>query len=172
MRPPQLIAKRLFLAGSVSSVAFQFYDSAVSKYPAMAQRRTNPRSVLKHVAITGGTHGNERNGVLLAQALKDDPGLTAREHIDRVTVMHTNVAAMAANLRYVDEDMNRCFSLEKLAAGPSGTLETQRAVSHLISSAHITDLCPCAVHTRLTLFKCIPILTCAFLSLSSFLCAC
>ena len=81
---------------------------------------------IKRVFITGGTHGNETNGVVLARHLLKSPSVAQRPSFT-TTVVHTNTEAIKRNLRYVEEDLNRCFSLTGLCAcGPS--LEARRAV--------------------------------------------
>jgi succinylglutamate desuccinylase len=82
---------------------------------------------IRTVAITGGTHGNESNGVQLARHLLRNPHVAARPSFS-TTVMLTNVAAIEANLRYVEEDMNRCFLAKDLADETlTSTIETRRA---------------------------------------------
>ena len=82
---------------------------------------------VRTVAITGGTHGNERNGVELARHLASNPALAARPSFT-TTVLLTNTAAIDANTRYVEEDLNRCFYLKDLADESNvGTIEARRA---------------------------------------------
>ena len=83
-------------------------------------------SAVRTVYITGGTHGNESNGVLLARHLmKHD--FSRLKTLD-VRVLLTNTASIEANRRYVEEDMNRCF-LKADLDDPSkvATLEQRRA---------------------------------------------
>ena len=58
------------------------------------------RAKAKCVAITGGTHGNETNGVYLAKHFMANPALVKRESFETV-VMLTNVASIKANRRFV-----------------------------------------------------------------------
>eukprot|EP00937_MAST-01D_sp_MAST-1D-sp2_P003549 g3549.t1 len=79
-----------------------------------ATRRTLSSSRVQCVAITGGTHGNETNGVYLAKHFMARPDLVDRPSFE--TVLHlANTHAIKANTRYVDTDMNRCFMLKDLA---------------------------------------------------------
>lgn len=72
------------------------------------KRRTNPTTALKRVAIIGGTHGNETNGVHLAKHFLRNPDVVKRSSFE--TEVHlSNTHAIAANTRYVDEDLNRCY---------------------------------------------------------------
>ena len=82
---------------------------------------------VKRVFITGGTHGNEACGVVLAKHFIKTPQLFAGFSFE-VSVLLTNVASIASNSRYVDEDMNRCF-LQKDLSDPTriSTLEARRA---------------------------------------------
>ena len=69
--------------------------------------------LVRRVAIVGGTHGNERNGIFAARHLLKDTKRASRSTFE-TTVDLANPAAIAVNRRYVDEDMNRCFSREML----------------------------------------------------------
>lgn len=69
---------------------------------------------VKKVAIVGGTHGNERNGVYLAKTFLREPETVKRPSFE-TTVLLANTDAIEKNLRYIDEDLNRCFSHEALA---------------------------------------------------------
>ena len=63
---------------------------------------------------------------MLARHLLKSPSVAQRPSFT-TTVVHTNTEAIKRNLRYVEEDLNRCFSLTGLCAcGPS--LEARRAV--------------------------------------------
>ena len=81
---------------------------------------------LARVAVTGGTHGNEPNGVELARHLQRHPELAARGSFD-TTVLITNPAAVAKSVRYVEEDLNRCFLQKDLADDGRSSLEAVRA---------------------------------------------
>lgn len=79
---------------------------------------------VRTVFITGGTHGNEANGVQLAKELARNPPPTKSFE---VKVLLTNTAAIAKNVRYVEEDMNRCFLKKDLADTSRTSLEAKRA---------------------------------------------
>ena len=77
--------------------------------------------------ITGGTHGNETNGILLAQYIENllekkpfptDPIWTNYRSIDSIRVIYSNPKAIQNNTRYVDEDLNRCFLASELDGCP------------------------------------------------------
>lgn len=97
---------------------------------------------VKSVAIAGGTHGNERNGVYLVSEFMRNPSLVKRDTFE-TTCLHANPEAIRSNSRYVDkvvvckavwlqapainiifdflffslfQDMNRCFLLSDLEA--------------------------------------------------------
>ena len=76
-------------------------------------RRTLSSNPVSRVAIVGGTHGNERNGVALAQHFIDCPQHIARPSFEAVAIIG-NPAAVQANQRYVEVDMNRCFEAHVL----------------------------------------------------------
>lgn len=79
----------------------------------------------RHVAITGGTHGNEKNGVVLANFWLRNPSEIQRSSFT-TTVLITNPASVESNTRYVDRDLNRCFLIKDLQKAPSD-VETKRA---------------------------------------------
>ena len=81
---------------------------------------------VRNVAVVGGTHGNEFTGAYLIKkwqanrAPLDRPGLI-------VELLLANPKAFASCRRYIDEDLNRCFSLAKLAAPNPGSYESMLA---------------------------------------------
>jgi len=79
------------------------------------ERRCNPTSPLSHVAIVGGTHGNERMGLAL---LKEWQATPPKSTFQLSLVLANEKAAEAtgtgAGRRYVDVDLNRCFALTDL----------------------------------------------------------
>ncbi len=76
-------------------------------------RRTLSSTAVKRVAIVGGTHGNEKNGVALAQHFINCPEHIARPSFESVAIVG-NPAAVQANQRYIEVDMNRCFEAHVL----------------------------------------------------------
>lgn len=88
---------------------------------------------MNRVAIIGGTHGNETNGVYLAKHFIDNPALVERETFTTDVVL-ANVASVGSTptqaRRYVDVDLNRCFlakQLEDEAGLEFASLEHARA---------------------------------------------
>ena len=81
---------------------------------------------IRRVAITGGTHGNESNSVQLAKHFLRQPDVVQRESFS-TTVLLTNTESITRNLRYCDEDLNRCFLLSELADESRTSLEAVRA---------------------------------------------
>ncbi len=63
---------------------------------------------ISRVLIVGGTHGNELIGVYLIQKLERHPQSIQRSSFETMTLW-ANPQAFAANCRYVDLDLNRCF---------------------------------------------------------------
>jgi aspartoacylase len=81
---------------------------------------------IERVAIVGGTHGNELIGVSLIKKFKQYPNLVQYSSFETLTVLG-NPQAIAAEKRYIDKDLNRCF-LEKDLKNPLLTsYEEQRA---------------------------------------------
>jgi succinylglutamate desuccinylase len=64
---------------------------------------------IRRVAIVGGTHGNEWTGIYLVQKFQRSPILIQRPSFESITLL-ANPEAIAANRRYIDRDLNRCFS--------------------------------------------------------------
>lgn len=89
------------------------------------RRRTLPVSAVRRVAIIGGTHGNESNGVHLAKHFQRNPALVKRPSFE-TQVLLANTAAIAKNTRYVDEDLNRCYLLSDLADDGKASLNWER----------------------------------------------
>ena len=87
---------------------------------------TTPATTVKRVVITGGTHGNESNSVQLAKHFMRHPDVVHRESFSTNVVL-TNTESITRNLRYCEEDLNRCFLLSELADESRTTLEATRA---------------------------------------------
>ena len=75
-------------------------------------------NTIKHIAITGGTHGNELTGVFLIKKWILNPQLIERSNF-KTTVMNTNKEAIAKCRRYIDRDLNRAFSTKLLSSNDS-----------------------------------------------------
>jgi succinylglutamate desuccinylase len=84
------------------------------------------RQPIKRVAIVGGTHGNELTGVYLVKKFQQYPQPLERPSLECVTLLG-NPAAIAANRRYIDRDLNRCFAATDLANPALSTGEDRRA---------------------------------------------
>ena len=78
---------------------------------------------VKSIVITGGTHGNETNGIMIARYFESlltsnpfpsDPIWRKYQSIQSIKVVYSNPRAMEQNTRYVEEDLNRCFLHEDL----------------------------------------------------------
>mmetsp|Transcript_8279 Transcript_8279/g.18163 ORF Transcript_8279/g.18163 Transcript_8279/m.18163 type:complete len:333 (-) Transcript_8279:569-1567(-) len=82
--------------------------------------------VINSVVISGGTHGNEANGVQLAKHLMRHPELCKRPSFETRVIL-TNTASIKANARYVDEDLNRCFEQRLLDDETRCSVEAMRA---------------------------------------------
>ncbi|WP_334019841.1 aspartoacylase [Alteromonas sp. S015] len=65
------------------------------------------------IALFGGTHGNETSGIQLIRNWQQY-GLPTRFNTLNVSLNIANEAAIAANVRFVEEDLNRQFTLERL----------------------------------------------------------
>ncbi|XP_015424504.1 PREDICTED: N-acyl-aromatic-L-amino acid amidohydrolase (carboxylate-forming) isoform X2 [Myotis davidii] len=89
---------------------------------------SRPEPPLRHVAVVGGTHGNEMSGVYLARYWLRAPGELQRPSFSAVPML-ANPVATAACRRYVDCDLNRAFTSAFLTARahPDDPYEVTRA---------------------------------------------
>lgn len=67
-------------------------------------------SLVRSVAVVGGTHGNEYTGVFCIKALERQMQNGKRKYPFRVSTLIGNPEAYKANRRFMDEDLNRQFS--------------------------------------------------------------
>lgn len=79
------------------------------------------------VAICGGTHGDERNGVYLGREFAKMQGPVGGADGFELVVVETNVEATKANKRYIEEDLNRCFTCKDLDDQTLTLYEQRRA---------------------------------------------
>lgn len=77
-------------------------------------RRTLTKRKVHRVAIVAGTHGNELNGILVAKFLKQSKFIETKKFSFDTMIEIANPAAVAANVRYCERDLNRCFSVSDL----------------------------------------------------------
>jgi len=88
--------------------------------------QNQPSAAPPRLLVVAGTHGNERNAPWLLEQWRHRPQLLASAGLDLELVIG-NPAALAANRRYLDRDLNRCFTPELLADATRPELEIQRA---------------------------------------------
>ena len=84
---------------------------------------------LRRVALVGGTHGNENNGIFLVNHYRrgDNMSELRRPSFESVQVILGNPAAYKTRQRFVDEDMNRAFTVERLRDWTNPGYESARA---------------------------------------------
>jgi aspartoacylase len=82
--------------------------------------------LIRRVVIVGGTHGNELTGIYLIKKFQQFPHLLHRQSLECTTLL-ANPEAIAANRRYIDRDLNRCFANEDLVNSELTGYEDQRA---------------------------------------------
>lgn len=92
----------------------------------MNEKEAISSSLIRRVAIVGGTHGNELTGVYLVKKFQQFPELLHRRSLDCTTLL-ANPGAIAQNRRYLDRDLNRCFANDDLANFNLTSYEDQRA---------------------------------------------
>ncbi len=92
------------------------------------------------IVVIGGTHGNERTGIAVVRALRDDIVAGRRSVVSgTLTLMLGNPEAIAQNIRAIDgRDLNRYFSPSMLANG-DGSTEFQRArmIASIVQSSDV-----------------------------------
>ncbi|MEM8806861.1 MAG: aspartoacylase [Cyanobacteria bacterium P01_G01_bin.38] len=81
---------------------------------------------IRTVAIVGGTHGNELTGVYLLRRWAAYPDAISRPSF-KTNLFLANPKAVEQKRRFIDEDLNRCFTTDRLASTDRGTYESQRA---------------------------------------------
>eukprot|EP00929_Paragymnodinium_shiwhaense_P112764 TRINITY_DN81030_c0_g1_i1.p1 TRINITY_DN81030_c0_g1~~TRINITY_DN81030_c0_g1_i1.p1 ORF type:complete len:345 (-),score=52.18 TRINITY_DN81030_c0_g1_i1:8-985(-) len=81
------------------------------------------------VAVLGGVHGNERTGVQVVRRLVERFSAAPPDISGELTLAVGNPEAVDRDVRYVEEDLNRCFGQEVEQGGPNGdtVLERRRA---------------------------------------------
>jgi aspartoacylase len=82
--------------------------------------------MIKRIAITGGTHGNELTGVYLVKKWQKNPKLIERKSFETLAQL-MNQQAIKEVRRYIDHDLNRSFSLSDLANNQLDTYEATLA---------------------------------------------
>jgi len=83
-----------------------------------------PSSIIKRVVVVGGTHGNEYTGVWCIKAIEQQRKHYEKNPLDNpmaqnfpsldISTLLSNREAFLANKRFIDCDLNREFSKEKL----------------------------------------------------------
>ena len=94
------------------------------------------------VLVVGGTHGNEINGAWLVDQWREQPDLLESAGLS-LALEIGNPEARAINRRYIDRDLNRCFTPDCLNQG-GHELEAQRA-RQLLALHGPASATPCRV---------------------------
>ena len=81
---------------------------------------------IRNVSIVGGTHGNELTGAYLVRRWTAYPNAISRPSF-KTKLFLANPKAVQQNRRFIDEDLNRCFRMNRLASTDRGTYESLRA---------------------------------------------
>lgn len=93
--------------------------------------------VVKKILVTAGTHGNEMSGVEYLRNLQSNSQILAKltpANSDlNVELALVNKLAIERCCRYVEEDLNRQFSQEKLSVLSGNNLEHQLAIEFNLS---------------------------------------
>ncbi|HBJ38142.1 MAG TPA: aspartoacylase [Planctomycetaceae bacterium] len=81
---------------------------------------------IQNVAVVGGTHGNELTGIYLLNRWGKYPEKIERSSFS-TNLFVGNPKAIEQNRRFIDEDLNRCFTLASLKSNEKATYESLRA---------------------------------------------
>ncbi len=84
--------------------------------------------MIQSIALVGGTHGNETSGIQLIKNWRER-GLPDRFTSLNVTCLLANPDAINANVRFLEEDLNRQFSFKALMS--KGTSKEARLAAEL-----------------------------------------
>ncbi|MEH2168382.1 MAG: aspartoacylase [Nostoc sp.] len=83
-------------------------------------------SQIERVAIVGGNHGNELTGVHLVKKFQQYPNLINRASFETLALLG-NLKAIEEGKRYIDKDLNRCFTNQGLQNTQLSSYEERRA---------------------------------------------
>ncbi|MEH2197305.1 aspartoacylase [Nostoc sp.] len=83
-------------------------------------------SQIERVAIVGGNHGNELTGVHLVKRFQQYPNLINRASFETLALLG-NLKAIEEGKRYIDKDLNRCFTNQSLQNLQLSSYEDTRA---------------------------------------------
>jgi aspartoacylase len=81
---------------------------------------------IERVAIVGGNHGNELTGVHLVKKFQQYPNLINRANFETLALLG-NLKAIEEGKRYIDKDLNRCFTNQGLQNLQLSSYEDRRA---------------------------------------------
>ena len=96
--------------------AFLFHLLVTVVSSANSESMQKTASLVRTVAVVGGTHGNEYTGVFCVKALERQLQKGTKKYPFRVSTLIGNPEAYMANRRFVDEDLNRQFSAAAMAS--------------------------------------------------------
>eukprot|EP00035_Acanthoeca_spectabilis_P038515 m.53816 g.53816 ORF g.53816 m.53816 type:complete len:367 (+) comp9168_c0_seq1:113-1213(+) len=134
------------MSGSVGSVGASFEPTETAPQTlSQAKSEHQTHTSVRTCAIVGGTHGNELTGVaLVGKWRRLGTKCLSRPSVNAFTLLG-NPAAVLAESRYVDCDLNRCFSptiLRRPCSIEDGPAEEARAkVLALELTARGAQLC-------------------------------
>ncbi|MEH2383302.1 MAG: aspartoacylase [Nostoc sp.] len=83
-------------------------------------------SQIERVAIVGGNHGNELTGVHLVKKFQQYPNLINRASFETLALLG-NLKAIEEGKRYIEKDLNRCFTNQGLQNPQLSSYEDTRA---------------------------------------------
>ncbi len=83
-------------------------------------------SQIERVAIVGGNHGNELTGVYLVKKFQQYPNLINRGSFETLALLG-NLKAIEEGKRYIEKDLNRCFTNQGLQNTQLSSYEDTRA---------------------------------------------
>lgn len=116
------------LSRSPQDIAMKRGASAISQSAETLAMKSSLLEKIRSVVVAGGTHGNEYTGVWCIRALEEQKKvLKARYPSLSIDTILANPEAHANNQRFVDSDLNREFTSEKLQGKESNSVEAKQA---------------------------------------------
>lgn len=92
---------------------------------------------IKNIVITAGTHGNEMSGIAAVHYWEQQPqAIENTAPSATIKLELVNKAAIQARARFIDEDLNRQFSMDKLAQSTPHSTCNEVEIAHVFNNQY------------------------------------
>ncbi len=95
---------------------------------------------IKRIAIGAAVHGDEKVPALLLKKFERNSEVLQRPSFEKVFTLFANTRAFQENKRFIDCDLNRCFSFENLEAPKENLLYEQQLARQIHSRFQTWDI--------------------------------